>query len=150
MRALLDIFTLKDGITFNGTLSELEEKLKLGENKYYRTEWVNENELKFVAKQSAGIFMSMGRPITEGIKGYATITSKNEKEQHLALKTNFRWELTLVLVPLIFLIPAIIIGNTNIKSWVLMVFPLIALYFGFVFRLQEKSLFAVFKKSLAK
>ena len=150
MRDLLNIFTLQDGITFNGTLSELDERLKLGENKYFRTEWINENELKFVANRSAGIFMSIGRPITEGIKGYATITSKNEKEQHLALKTKFRWELIIVLVPLIFLIPVIIVGNTNIKSWVLIVFPLITLYFGFVFRLQEKSLFEVFKKSLVK
>lgn len=93
------------------------------------------------AKNSFGIGMStqnnFSLPITTNMK-LKKVDSANTK---IILKTSFRIELLIIIILWIGITLTQIVGNVKIPIWVTIVlFPIILLWFGFIYRSQEEIL----------
>lgn len=72
-----EVFTwivLKDEFFFNGTIEQLEEKLRFQNNQKFRVEWIDYQSFKFLSNFSVGTIMVKFNPgFADGIKGYANL-----------------------------------------------------------------------------
>lgn len=91
---MIDQILLKDSIEFNGTISELKEKIRLKREREFKLEWIDQNDFKFLSKFSLGTLIVDGFPgATDGIKGYGKLSETENGNTRIELKTKMRIEL---------------------------------------------------------
>jgi hypothetical protein len=102
-----------------------------------------------LANFSLGTAIVQGGPgLIDGISIYGEVLDGPESTTTVHLSTRLRIELILILIIWIVLIFFQIIGN-EIPLWVsLVLFPIIVLWFGFIYRVQENSLLKKIDKKL--
>ncbi|MFD2588771.1 hypothetical protein ACFSQJ_17730 [Croceitalea marina] len=149
MNEYLSPILLKDELVFNGTIDQLNEKIRLDNNKNFRTVWIEYNKFKFIANWSLGTLIVRGFPkAADGIKGYAELKKIGENKTKVVLRTEVRIELYLILI----ILAIVTIGNLIIgQEFPVLIFLLVlafTIWFWFVYRLQEKILFNKLKKYL--
>jgi len=151
MNELLDPILLKDEFIFNGTIDQLNEKIRLNYNKKFSTEWSEDNKFKFVSNWSIGTLMVRGFPnAVEGIKGYAKLKKIDNNKTKVELKTKVRIELYVFLIIMTIIIPIGFIFEKDFPNWMILLLPAGILWFWFVYRVQEKMLFGKLKKYLTE
>ena len=149
MNELLEPILLKDEFVFNGTIDQLNEKIRLDNHSKFRTEWSEYNRFKFFAKWSLGTLTVRGFPGTvEGIKGFAELKKIGENRTKVELRTEVRIELYFFLIILTFICVVGLATQTDFPLWILVLIPVGLLWFWFVYRVQEKMLFGKMKKYL--
>lgn len=149
MSEILSPILLKDHFIFNGTINELHEKIRFDNNKKFRTEWSDYNKFKFVANWSIGTLIVRGWPnAVEGIKGFAELKEIGENKTRVELTTKVRVELYFFLVIFTFIIIIGLATESEVPKWLPLIVPVGLLWFWFVYRLQEKALFAKLKNYL--
>ena len=149
MNEYLSPILLKDAFVFNGTIDQLNEKIRLDNNKKFRTEWTAYNRFKFIANWSLGTLIVRGFPkAADGIKGYAELKKIGENKTKVDLRTEVRVELYLILI----IIGIVTIGNLIMgQEFPISIFLLVLafpIWFWLVYRVQEKILFNRLKKYL--
>ncbi|WP_109853421.1 hypothetical protein [Aquimarina sp. AU58] len=149
MDKIVSLIILKSEFEFNGSQEELTEKIN--SNKKINFEWFNDNEFKFLSKFSIGTLMVTGfNQYIDGIMGYAKLTELDSDRTKVELKTKVRIELYIFVgfITLFYIIFSVSGEDFfDLKPWYL---PLILIWFWFVYRVQEKILFYMFKKHLGK
>tara|TARA_B100000949_G_C13969566_1_gene320485 strand:- start:62 stop:520 length:459 start_codon:yes stop_codon:yes gene_type:complete len=149
MNELLKPFLLNDEFIFNGTIDQLNEKIRFQNNKKFRTDWIQYNEFKFFSKWSFGTLVITGIPNAfDGIKGYANLQQIGENKTKVELRTKVRIELYIFLVFIIFICVIGFIADSDFPSWILILIPSGLLWFWFVYRVQERILFNQLKNYL--
>ncbi len=149
MDEFLTPILLKEEFVFDGTIEQLNEKIRLNNNKKFKTEWSEYNRFKFTAKWSLGTLIIDGFPkATDGIGGFAELKKISDIKTKVELRTKIRSELyfVIILVPLVYIVA--IVSKQEFSNWTLLYFPLILLWFWFVYRVQEKMLFKKVKDYL--
>lgn len=142
MNKLLEPILLKEEFLFNGTIDKLNEKIRLHNNKKFKTEWLEYNKFKFFSKWSIGTLYVRGFPsAVDGIGGFAELKRIGENKTHVALKTKVRIELYFFLVVLTIICIVGIATQSDFPIWILLLIPAGLLWFWFVYRVQEKILF---------
>ena len=144
---MLDQILLKDSIEFNGTISELKEKMRLKKESEFKLEWIDQNEFKFISNFSLGTLIVSGFPrATDGIKGYGKLNETGNGNTRIELNTKVRIELYFALFVFIFIFFCGYMAGENFPVWIYLLLPISLLWFWFIFRMQEKKLFEQFKK----
>lgn len=149
MNVFLESILLKDGFIFNGTIDQLNEKIRLDNNKKFSTEWTERDKFKFVSKWSLGILYVSGFPnAVDGIRGFAELKRIGENKTQVELKTKVRIELYFFLIILTIICIAGLSTQSDFPLWILLLIPVVLFWFWFVYRVQEKMLFTKLKKYL--
>lgn len=144
---MIDQILLKDSIEFNGTISELKEKIRLKREREFELEWIDQNDFKFLSKFSLGTLIVDGFPgATDGIKGYGKLSETGNGNTRIELKTKMRIELYFALFVFVFIFFCGYMAGENFSIWIYLLLPVSLLWFWFIFRMQEKKLFEQFKK----
>ncbi len=84
----------------------------------------------------------------DGIKGYAVLTELNNGNTKIELSTKLRFEMYFLGILFIVFLPIFLFNKENLPIWTLFLFPVMIIWFWFVYRLQEKRLFEKVKKYL--
>lgn len=149
MTKFLSPILLKDEFVFNGTIDELNEKIRLNNHKKFRTEWLKYDKFKFFSNLSLGTLQLRGfQGLVEGIKGVADLTEINGNRTKVEMTTKVRIELYFFLTVLLIICTVGFATQTDFPIWLFLFVPLTLLWFWFVNRVQEKILFANLKKYL--
>jgi len=142
MKEIIDKTLLKESLEFNGSISELKEKIRFKKERKFKLEWVSENEFKISSKISLGTLMIDGFPgAVDGIKGFGKLTELNNGKTKIELKTKFRIELYLVGIIFILALIGSLLSGKEIPVFGILLFPVIVLWFWVIYRFQEKLLF---------
>ncbi|WP_318344807.1 hypothetical protein [Flagellimonas baculiformis] len=142
MNGLLKKITLKKEFLFDGSIEELNEKLRIQNNQKFRVKWIDYKSFKFLAKFSIGTLIFRYTPsIIEGIKGYADLDEMETGKVKVTLSTKVRIELYIFLVIIIVGFIAALFVNKNIPIGLSLFTPIVLIWFWFVYRVQEKILF---------
>ena len=150
MNGFLEPILLKEEFIFNGTIDELNERIRLNNDKKFRTKWSEYNRFEFFAKWSLGTLMFRGFPTAvDGIKGFAELKRIGENKTHVLLKTKVRIELYFFLIILTIMCVAGLATQSDFPIWLLLLIPFGLLWFWFVYRIQEKMLFKKLREYLA-
>ena len=149
MNGFLEPIILKEEFIFNGTINELNERIRLNNDKKFRTKWSESNKFEFFAKWSLGTLMFRGFPTAvDGIKGFAELKLIGENKTRVLLKTKVRIELYIFLVILTIMCVAGLATQSDFPIWLLLLIPFGLLWFWFVYRIQEKMLFKKLREYL--
>ena len=149
MNKFLSAILLTDDFIFNGTIKELNEKIRFDNNKKFRTEWTDYNKFKFISKWSLGTLIIRGFPnAVEGIKGFAELKEIGENKTQVALTTKVRVEFYFFLAMFLFFYILGFLSDTEMPEWLPLLIPIGFVWFWFVYRVQEKLLFSKLKKYL--
>ncbi|RMB63816.1 hypothetical protein EAX61_00030 [Dokdonia sinensis] len=140
---------LSDEIVYSGSIDELNEKIRLNNNKRVQIEWQDYHHFLFFSKWSLGTLQIRGFYRSDlGISGYATLISQEDGTSKIILRTRVRIELYLLAG---FTILANLIGliTQDDTSYVTLLYiPLILIWFWLIYRFQEKILFKRLKSVL--
>jgi hypothetical protein len=151
MKGVLSRIILKDEFLFNGTVEQLEEKLRFQNNQKFRIEWVDYQSFKFLSNFSLGTMMVKFNPgFADGIKGYAQLIETESSKTKVSLRTKIRIELYFFLAVMLIAIIAVLVSEEVFPLWMLWLTPLGLLWFWFVYRMQEQILFSKLKNYLTK
>lgn len=143
---MIDQILLKDSCEFNGTISELKEKIRLKREREFDLEWIDQNEFKFSSNFSLGTLIVDGfSEATDGIKGYGKISETGNGNTRIELNTKMRIELYFALFVFVFIFFCGYMAGENFPVWIYLLLPVSLLWFWFIFRVQEKLLFKKFK-----
>ncbi|KAB1160481.1 hypothetical protein F7018_00980 [Tenacibaculum aiptasiae] len=143
---MLTKILLKDTIEFNGTISDLKEKINLNNKPDFKIEWSKQNELKFLSNISFGTLTMSGFPgAIDGIKGYGSLSESENGNTLIEMNTKIRIELYFALFVSLFIFFVGYISGENFPIWIYLLLPFSLLWFWFIFRIQEKRLFKKFK-----
>ena len=142
MNELIESTFLKETIEFKGAISELKEQIRLKKGRNFNLEWISDKEFKVISKVSIGIIMLNNFPgFFDGIKGYGTLTELNNGNTQIHLTTKLRVEMYFIgILSAIFFLVAIF-SNEKFPIWLFFLFPIMLVWFWFVYRFQEKRLF---------
>jgi len=149
MKELIEKILLKEFIEFKGSTSELKEYIRFKKERKFKLDWISDNEFKFLSKISVGTIMINYNPgYFDGIKGYAKLSELKNGNTKIELTTRLRIEMYFFgILSMIFLL-VFFFSKENIPIWILFLFPIIIIWFWFVYRFQEKRLFEKVKKYL--
>ncbi|WP_452219893.1 hypothetical protein [Lacinutrix salivirga] len=143
---MIDQILLKDSIEFNGTISELKEKIRFKREREFKLEWIDQNNIKFLSNISLGTLIVDGfHGATDGIKGYGKLSETGNGNTRIELKTKMRIELYFALFVFVFIFFCGYMAGENFPIWIYLLLPISILWFWFIFRMQEKRLFEKFK-----
>ena len=149
MNGFLEPILLKEEFIFNGNIDELNERIRLNNNKKFRTKWSKPNRFVFFAKWSLGTLNFRGFPTAvDGIKGFAELERIGESKTQVLMKTKVRIELYFFLVILSVICVAGLTTQSDFPIWILLLIPVGLLWFWFVYRVQEKMLFKKLREYL--
>ena len=150
MKEIIEKVLLKESIEFNGSISELKEQIRFKKERKFNLDWISENEFKALSKFSLGTLIIDGFPgAADGIKVYGKLTELNNGKTKIELGTKLRIELYIVsIIPILAITVAFLTGK-EIPLWSILLFPFIVLWFWFIYRSQEKSLFGKIKKYIS-
>lgn len=138
---LIDKILLKDSIEFDGTITDLKEKTQVKWDRDLRLEWIDESNFKFVSNFSLGtLLVNKGFPV-EGIKGFAKLSETRDGKTKMELSTKVRIELYFFIAILLVLLAIGLFSREPFPVWVFTLFPLILVWFWWIYRIQEKGLF---------
>ena len=142
MTKLLEPILLKEIFFFNGSIDQLNEKIRLHNDKKFRTEWSEYDKFKFVAHWSFGILSLRGFPSRiDGIRGFAELSEFGENQTKVELKTEVRIELYFFLIISTLLCVIGLATQEDFPLGLFFIIPFGLLWFWFVYRMQEKVLF---------
>ena len=145
---MIDQILLHDLIEYNGSLSQLKEKINT-EKKKFNYEWISNNEIKFLSNFSIGTLTMKGFPgAIEGIKIFGFLSETKNGKSQIKLKTKLRIELVFTTIIPILAIIAAYFNNQHIPIWSFLLIPIIFLWFWIVYRFQEKILLKTIKNFL--
>ncbi len=145
---MFDKILLKDSIEFDGTITDLKERLRFKNNRDFLLEWVDESNFKFVSNFSFGtLLVNNGVPI-EGIKGFAKLSEMKNGKTKVELITKVRIELYFFIAILSVLLVVGLFSEKPWPVWTFTFFPLPLLWFWWIYRIQEKGFFNKLKKYL--
>src|SRR5690606_13879939 len=130
---------------FNGTPSELKEFIRFQEERDFRLEWIDNSTFKFVSTLSLGTLI-VNYTRVEGIKGFAKLMEMREGSTNVQLNTIIRIELYFFSLISIIMISVGLFSNESWPKWTFALFPIGLLWLWWVYRMQEKTLFAKLKK----
>ena len=144
---LIDKILLKDFVEFKGSIVELKERIRYKKERNFKLEWISESEFKVLSKLSLGTLILDSNPnCFDGIKGYGKLIELENGNTKIDLKTKIRIELYFVtVIPLLAIIVSFL-SNKEVPLWSILLYPIIILWFWFVYRFQEKILFNKVKK----
>jgi len=149
MKDLIEKTLLKESIEFNGTLSELKEQIRFKRERKFNLDWISDNEFKFLSKISVGtITVNYNPGYFDGIKGYAKLTELNNGKTRVELYTKLRVEMYVFGILFVMVLFIFLFSKENLPVWTLFLFPIMIIWFWFVYRFQEKRLFEKIKKYL--
>jgi hypothetical protein len=149
MNEFLEPILLKEEFIYNGTVEELNEQIRLNNNKKFRTKWSESNRFEFFAKWSLGTLFFRGFPTAvDGIKGFAELKNIDGNKTQVHLKTKVRFELYFFLIILCIMCIAGLITQPDFPIWLLLLIPFGVIWFWFVYRVQEKMLFKKLREYL--
>ncbi|WP_421813552.1 hypothetical protein [Flagellimonas sp.] len=151
MKNLIKKTLLIESTEFNGSVSELKEYIRFNRERKFKLDWISETEFKFLANVSIGTVIVNHNPgFFDGIKGYAKLTELNNGKTIVELKTKLRVEMYIIGILFLVFLSIFLFSNENLPFWILFLFPAMILWFGFVYRLQEKRLFEKVRQYLTK
>ena len=121
---------LKDSVEFNGTISDLKEKIRLNRETEFELEWLDQNGFKFLSKFSLGTLIVNGFPgATDGIKGYGDLKEIGNGKTRIELKTKMRIELYFALFVFIFIFFCGYMAGKNFPIWIYLLLPIFIIWF---------------------
>lgn len=149
MKKLLARFLISKVIVTHLSKESVKKTLSESNGNGFKIRNINKDKYKFLANFSFGTAIAQGGPgLIDGISIYGQVLDGPNSTTIVQLSTRMRVELILILIVWIVLIILQIIGN-EIPIWVsLVLFPIIFLWFGFIYRLQENSLLKKVEKTL--
>lgn len=151
MKNLIKKTLLIESTEFNGSVSELKEYIRINRERKFKLDWISDTEFKFLANVSIGTVIVNHNPgFFDGIKGYAKLTELNNGKTIVELKTKLRVEMYSIGILFLVFLSIFFFSNENLPFWILFLFPAMILWFGFVYRLQEKRLFEKVRQYLTK
>lgn len=151
MKNLIEKTQLTESLEFNGSISELKEHICFKRERKFRFDWISDTEFKFLANVSIGTFMFKYTPgVFDGIKGYAKLTELNNGKTKVELRTKLRVEMYIFGILFLVFLSIFLFSKENLPIWILFLFPAMILWFGFVYRLQEKRLFEKVRQYLTQ
>tara|TARA_B100000949_G_scaffold205281_1_gene195347 strand:+ start:3446 stop:3922 length:477 start_codon:yes stop_codon:yes gene_type:complete len=151
MKNLIEKTLLTESIEFNGSVSELKEYIRFKRERKFKLDWISDTEFKFLANVSIGTVIVNHNPgFFDGIKGYAKLTELNNGKTKIELRTKLRVEMYIIGVLFLVFLSIFLFSNENLPIWILFLFPAMILWFGFVYRFQEKRLFEKVRQYLTK
>lgn len=140
MKNLIKKTLLTESIEFNGSVSELKEYIRFKNERKFKLDWISDTEFKFLANVSIGTVIVNHNPgFFDGIKGYAKLTELNNGKTKIELRTQLRVEMYIIGVLFLVFLSIFLFSNENLPLWILFLFPAMILWFGFVYRFQEKD-----------
>lgn len=109
-------------------------------------------EFKFLSNVSLGTAIVQGNSgMIEGIKIYCKITKQSDSTVLISFTSKLRIELIVMSIVWFGVIFFQVFGNEEFPLWINMVlFPVVLLWFGFVYRVQEKSLLKKVEKKIKR
>lgn len=131
-------------LEFRGNYIELKSLLDNSDKTFY-LEWISRKELKIESKWSIGTFFG----ILGGINGYIQIENTHIAPLKLQLKTKVRLELVFMTIISFIMLISAALGDENISIWFFIFLPCVILWTWFIYSVQEKILFAKFKKLIS-
>jgi len=142
MNQFLDKILLSNEITIDWPENKLEEVISKLDEKSFRIIKLEKGSYKFVSNSSLGTAIVNGNPERiEGIKVFGEIRKESDSTAILRLTTKFRIETVFTCIFWLGMILFQIFGNQYIPIWVnLILFPVVLVWFWFVYRIQEISL----------
>lgn len=145
MNEIIEKVLLKEAIEFNGSNTDLKEKLRTVKDRKFNLEWISESEFKISSKIFIGTLIMVSNPeYFKGIKGYGKLTELENGRIKIELKTKLRIEFYfLAIIPLLSIIITFF-NDKEISLWSIFLLPFILLWFWFIYRFQEKVLFRNF------
>ena len=150
MNQILDKFLLKDKIEFKGSVEDLKKKINESKGRKYDIEWISNSKFKFLSKWSIGTLMVKYNPrAVDGIKGYGNFDEKGNNKIEIHLTTKLRIELYFILGIFVFFFVGAIFMKEVFPIWIYFLLPICLIWFWFVLRVQEKSLFKKVKQHLS-
>ncbi len=142
LKDLIEKTYLKESIEFRGSASELKKRIRLKKERKFDLEWLSDNEFKVLSKFSIGTIMLNNHPgFFDGIKGYGTLTELSNGNTQINLTTKLRVEMYFTGIISIIFILVFIFSDEKVPSWLYFIFPIMIIWFWFVYRFQEKILF---------
>lgn len=153
MKGILSKLTLEDEFLFNGTIEELNEKIRFDRNQKFVTEWTSHNSFKVFSKLSGGTWTWKNGGLLsweDGISGIATLSELNNGKTKVNLKTKVRPELYLFMILTLLVLTFGMFINTDFPKQLFWILPFGTIWFWIIFRFQEKRLFEKVRKYLTK
>ena len=145
MKGIIEKTLLKESFEYNGSISELKEQIRFKKERKFNLDWISDNEFKFLSKISVGTIMLNFNPgYFDGIKGHAKLTDLNNGRTKIEL----RLEMYVIGILFVVFLLIFLFSNENLPIWTLFLFPLMIVWFWFVYRFQEKRLFEKVKEYL--
>ncbi|MCR9263694.1 MAG: hypothetical protein NXH86_06025 [Flavobacteriaceae bacterium] len=149
MKDFIEKILLKESFELNSSTLELKEQIRLKKERKFNLDWISDNEFKFLSKVSIGTIMLNYNPgYFDGIKGYAVLTELNNGNTKIELSTKLRFEMYFLGILFIVFLLLFLFNKENLPIWTLFLFPVMIIWFWFVYRFQEKRLFEKVKKYL--
>ncbi|WP_421810354.1 hypothetical protein [Flagellimonas sp.] len=149
MKDFIEKILLKESFELNSSTLELKERIRLKKERKFNLDWISDNEFKFLSKVSIGTIMLNYNPgYFDGIKGYAVLTELNNGNTKIELSTKLRFEMYFLGILFIVFLLLFLFNKENLPIWTLFLFPVMIIWFWFVYRFQEKRLFEKVKKYL--
>ncbi|KOP40287.1 MULTISPECIES: hypothetical protein [unclassified Flavobacterium] len=146
MKKLIEKILLKESIEFNGSITELKEKIQIVTERKFKFEWISENDFKILSKISVGTFILNSNPgYFEGIRGFGKLTELKNGKTIIDLNTKLRVELYFagILPTLTFIVS--FLSSDKTPLWSFFLIPVVVLWFWFIYRCQEEILFRKFR-----
>lgn len=109
-------------------------------------------EFKFLSNVSLGTAVVQGNyGMIEGIKIYCKITKEPDSTVLISFTSKLRIELIVISIVWLGVMFFQIFGNKEFPLWINMVmFPILLLWFGFVYRIQENALLKKVEKKIKR
>lgn len=139
-------FSFDKKIEYWGTLSQLTALLDKSDSIPFKCKWKNENQFIIYSKWSMGTLQVKGLPgLIDGINLVISIEDDQTAICKIHIQQSIRIELKIIFfMALIFLVSACFAGPTFLLLSLLL-FPFMIFYLGFIYRLQENTLFKAFE-----
>ncbi len=146
MKEFIEKALLKESIEFNGSVTELKEKIRIATERKFKLEWISENEFTILSKISLGTFIFISNPkYFDGIKGFGKLTELKNGKTQIDLKTKLRIELYFIGIIPVFTILITFLSGKEVPPSSIFLLPFIFFWFWFIYRIQEKILFRKFR-----
>ena len=153
MNELISKIILEDEFQFNGTIEELNEKIRFDRNQKFITVWISYNSFKVFSKLSEGTWKWKNGKFLywkDGISGLATLSELNNGKTIVNLKTKIRPELYLFITITILLLTIGMYIKYDFPMELFWILPFGTIWFWIFFRIQERILFGKVRKYLAE
>lgn len=141
MNKYLQRFLLNETIIYNGSISDFNKLINSKKDLKFNFEWESNSTFKVLAKISIGTMITYGSIYRfDGIKIIGKVSKQEDNLTQIRLFTKIRPEIYLIgVISLIF--PLVYFGsNESLPFWLIILFPLVTIWFWIVYQYQEKIL----------